>query len=199
MIEVEIKVSLEGEAEKKLIEGAQLLSEKTIDDAYYDTADYGLTTRDFWLRKRNGRFELKKPVNNEWEFDKRKANQYEELEDDEAIKTALDLPKESSLETELQACGYTVFCRVVSTRRKYRNQEFAVDLDKADFGFELGEVELMVEDALKAEEAEKKILAFLEEKGISTEVRKTGKIIEYIKRFNPNQYEILQKAGMIRS
>ena len=50
MIEVERKFTVGGDDEKRLLEGADFLLEKTLMDVYYDTPDYALSTKDMWLR-----------------------------------------------------------------------------------------------------------------------------------------------------
>lgn len=59
MIEVERKFKLTPEARTRVQEIARFVSESTNRDCYYDRKDYFLLKQDWWLRERNGIFELK--------------------------------------------------------------------------------------------------------------------------------------------
>lgn len=59
MIEVEKKFSLKSGDEEKLIANAEFVKKITMQDEYYDTADFHLAMKDTWLRLRNGAWELK--------------------------------------------------------------------------------------------------------------------------------------------
>ena len=59
-IEVEMKFPLNEDIEANLHEiGAVFKSCNEIVDSYYDTTSYQLTLNDVWLRRRNGRYQLK--------------------------------------------------------------------------------------------------------------------------------------------
>lgn len=81
MIEVEKNFAIGPEDKKCLTEGATLLARKVFTDVYYDSPDYALTGNDFWLRTREGKFELKVPQNTGHIKD-RITDQYEEDEMD---------------------------------------------------------------------------------------------------------------------
>ena len=78
MIEIERKFAVTEEWQRRLTEGAEFVSEKTMTDTYYDTVDFQLTTKDRWLRLRDGKWELKEPLH-ALGFSKRAADQYREL------------------------------------------------------------------------------------------------------------------------
>ena len=94
MIEIEKKFILNEVAKARLLEGAEFLSEKTIHDEYFDTEDFSLTKRDWWLRSRNGHFELK--IANHEGID-RLVDSYKEIEDETEIKKILNFPVERNL------------------------------------------------------------------------------------------------------
>lgn len=195
-IEVEKKFILSEEDIQRIIQGAQFLGEKSFTDTYFDTADYSLTKADKWLRLRDDRFELKLPMNQGKGSSQRKLDQYEELTDDNLIRSALGIKVVGTLEDDLKANGYEPFSTFTTTRKKYKKSDFIIDLDTMDFGYSIGEIELMVNDASEMETALNRILAFAEELGLSiAPVR--GKVIEYIKRNNPNHYKALDKAGVL--
>lgn len=192
MIEIEKKFKLTSEDIALLTKNGILLGEKQITDTYYDNARYDLTRGDMWLRERNGQFELKVPLGGK----KKGIYTYEELEDEDSIRKVLNLPPDHSFTDTLTTTGYSPFCTCKTTRTKYKIGEFGLDIDVADFGdltYELAEIELMVEDRTGMAEAERKILAFAKDHGLSRgDVR--GKIIEYIARKRPEHFEALKKA-----
>jgi adenylate cyclase class IV len=78
MFEVEQKFNLSESQKVTLLEDAEFVSDKRIVDAYYDSVEFVLTTKDWWLRKRDNGFELKVSVETEsGEFMKT----YREIED----------------------------------------------------------------------------------------------------------------------
>src|SRR3989338_6378355 len=87
MIEVEKNFDLKPGDKERLIQDAKLIAEKTFTDIYYDTADFRLTTKDYWLRQREGKWELKVPLSEA--IRKKETDQYRELEDEEEIKRAI--------------------------------------------------------------------------------------------------------------
>lgn len=194
MIEVEKKFILKPEDIDMLIKGAEFVSEKTFTDIYYDSADFALTTKDMWLRKRDGRFELKFPLNEDGSA--RVLDQYEEYETEEEICRMLNLPVTGDFDQNLLMHGYKPFATLVTTRKKYKKGEFIIDLDMIDFGYSIGEIELMVNDKSQMHEASDKIIAFAKENGLElTAVR--GKVVEYLRRYNPKHYQFLVNAGVV--
>lgn len=195
MIEVEKGFNLTEEQERALIDGAEFLGEKKFTDVYYDDTQYSLTLSDHWLRKRDGRFELKVSMNKPLE--ERISDQYEELESDEAILQYFKAEAGKTMASFLEEKNYKPFCTVVTTtRRKYRKEGFNIDLDAMDFGYACAEIELMIEDASSMEEATQSIIQFAAKHGI-TEGNKWGKVIEYVKRNNPAHFQAFIDAGII--
>lgn len=82
MIEVEKKFILNDKEKERLFKDAEFISEKIFTDIYYDNENFDLTSKDKWLRLRQDKFELKIPVH---EGIERIADQYDELESEEAI------------------------------------------------------------------------------------------------------------------
>ena len=194
MIEVEKKYRLTPEQEKRLLEGATLLKNKTNEDVYFDTADFSLTRQDHWLRTRSGRWELKRRVHELGH--KLGGTAYDEIEDEEGIRAFLHLPATNSMEQDLDRAGYKPFARIVKERRSYEKEGFHIDLDICDFGYELAEIELMLEHEDERQEALKRIENFADRHELDrTPVR--GKIIEYLYRFNRPHYDALVEAGVI--
>jgi predicted adenylyl cyclase CyaB len=196
MIEVEKKFSLSADEINKLTAGSQFLGEKTFTDEYYDTEDFLLTAQDKWLRLRDGKWELKLTMNKGQAANKRKMDQYEELETEEGIKEALNIKSKKPLSSALAELGYKPFCKITTTRKKYKKGEFTIDLDQVDFGYNIGEIELMVEDHGQMQEALDKITEFAGKNNLSL-LPVRGKVVEYLKRNKPEHYQKLKDAGVV--
>lgn len=194
MIEVEKKYRLDPAQEAVLLRDAEFLGAKTNQDTYYDTSDFALTRQDHWLRMRGDVFELKRRVHALGH--KLGGTSYEEITDEERIREFLGLAGNTSLEADLLAAGYKPFASIVKQRRSYRRGAFRIDLDVCDFGYELAEIELMVERAEEREAALQRIDAFATDIGLD-QTRVRGKIIEYLYRFSRGHYDALVKAGVL--
>lgn len=196
MIEVEKKFILSDEDIDRITKGAGFLGEKSFTDTYFDDSDYSLTKSDKWLRLRDDRFELKLPMNEGKGSSRRQLDQYEELDTDEAIQKALNIKSPSILKEDLEINGYKPFSTFTTTRKKYKKGDFIIDLDVIDFGYSIGEIELMVENQSEMEEALNKILAFAREQRLSVAPVR-GKVFEYVRRNNPEHFNALKEAGVI--
>ncbi|KKU70010.1 MAG: hypothetical protein UX94_C0012G0004 [Parcubacteria group bacterium GW2011_GWA2_47_21] len=196
MIEIEKNFEAGEEMKKRIIDGAEFLGRKTITDVYYDVADFRLTRNDYWLRQRDGRFELKVPVRGVKTRDGG-IDRYTELESDDEIIQELKLPTSASIAESLNKQEILPFARIVTDRETYRKGEFHLDFDEMDFGFVTFEVELMVTDESEIPAAEIKIEEFAKSYGISS-TKARGKVIEYIFRRNPKHFRALERVGVIR-
>lgn len=197
MIEVEKKFLFTDGESAALTKNAEFLGEKIFTDNYYDTADYKLTTKDIWLRERDGKWELKVGL---IKNGKRVADQYDEIENEADIRRTLALSEGGELHSVLAENGYESFCVCKTTRRKYRKENFIIDMDAVDyrdFAYSLGEIELMVKEKSEIEVAVAKILEFAKAHHLTiAPVR--GKGIEYLKRKKPEHYHALIAAGVVQ-
>ncbi len=187
---------------KRLIQGAELQSKKSFTDVYYDNDSCGLTSRDYWLRKRDDRFELKVPLNAKG-VDREATDQYHELETDAEIAAALGIAAKAAsaatadLTAALAAAGYEPFATIVTKREHYRKGDFNLDFDEVEeLHYATFEPELMVATPEEIPAAEARILAFAKEHGISGSAGH-GKVIEYILRNHPAHYEVLKASGVV--
>jgi len=182
MIEVEKKFQPTKEQLEKLLQGAEFLGEKVNHDIYYDYDDLRLFHDNIKLRNRNGNFELK--------IDKKVGNNdsdiiSHEIEDEEEIKTYLhiNIPLEQYIQNNM-----IIFSDYINNRKKYKKGEFTIDVDNMDFGYELCEVELLVDSEEKAKEASDSILSFVKQFGI--EIQKIpSKRETYLLLKKPELYE----------
>lgn len=195
MIEVESGFIITPEQEEKLIEGADFLGEKKFTDVYYDDEEYSLTTKDIWLRKRDDKFELKVSLNKS--IEKRVSDQYEELDNETDILKYFGADTIRLFGDFLKERGYKPFCEITTMRRKYKKDGFNIDLDTVNFGYEILEIELMVSGSSKMDEATQSIIKFAEKHNITKE-EEWGKVIEYVRRNNPEHFKALVDAKIIK-
>lgn len=191
-IEVEKKFLLTSEQIKQLTKGAKLIKSSSHTDTYFDTPDFKLTTKGEWLRDRSGKYEFKVPVKAKG-LDTTTFHQ--ELETEEEIREYLGLEKTADLEEDLKSNGYLAFATFTTQRTSYLKDGFHIDIDSVDFGYDLVEIELMVDDESKVAEASKKIMDYAISLGLDTK-KVRGKLLEYILRNNPTHYQLLLAAGV---
>jgi adenylate cyclase class IV len=195
MIEVELKFKLTEEEKNRLIENAQFIEVHEFTDEYYDRPDYSLSTNDIWLRTRNDTFLLKLPVQNMSEtLKKQKNSPKHEVEDHCEILSHLNIEQEhEALKDNLATANIKPLYKFKNIRKKYSKEGFVIDLDIAffdDFTYETCEIEIAVQDSTEVDEAIKKIEAFAQKHGIEV-THVEGRLIEYIKRKNPEHYKKL--------
>lgn len=194
MIEIERKFDLKEGEKEKLINGATFLGKKVFTDVYYDDKDLSLSLKDYWLRIRTGKWELKVPLNKDREVDK-KTDQYRELETDEEIAKELNCDS-ANLSESLKAKGFTPLAEIITTRESYIRDEFHIDFDETNFNYGTCEIEYMVDDISQIPDAENKILTFAESLGLSGKMGR-GKLTVYLERFRNPEYKKLVEAGII--
>lgn len=123
MIEVEKNFAVTAQDKKRLISGTTFLYKKVFTDVYYDSSDYALTGKDFWLRTREGKFELKVPQNIV-HISERATDQYRELETDEEIAQELGLSLAKPLSEAIKERGFTSVATITTTRERYQKVIF---------------------------------------------------------------------------
>jgi len=197
MLEIEVKVALDDDAEDRLLKGAEFINESKNSDTYFDTLDYSLTTKDRWLRKRNGKFELKIPYDENEKISDREVDRYHELEDEKEIRKTLNLKGSDSLENDLVDSGFMSFAAINTTRRNYKNEGLNIVIDEMDYGYKLAEIEIVVDDKDKAEEAKNKIINFAKERNLKYTSKGIGKVIEYLGRYKPEHIKALIESGTV--
>ncbi len=155
MIEVEKKFRPTQEQLTALLEDAEFIGEKILEDVYYDYPDYRLFKKEIRLRERNGNYELKIG-------DDEVAGIAEEIEGEEDIKSYLKIAvplKDFIKDNLIKIIEYT------TKRIKYKKDKFAIDVDDLSFGFKCVEIELMVSDVADTNEAHQKIISFVQHYG----------------------------------
>lgn len=193
MIEVEKKFTPTAEQQEALLEGAEFVSKKTMHDRYYDRG-YELSVKSFWLRNRDGRWELKVPMR-EMNGKRNSVELYDELEDDASIITKLDLPLSELTDEAMAKEGYVPYAEYQTTRETYTKEGFTITIDSTSFGYDQCEIELLIEDAGKAEAAADRIIVFATEQGLDTGFT-LGKVEMYLKGHDMDRYLAMQEAGV---
>lgn len=126
-------------------------------DKYFDNPKFALTLRDMWLRERQGCWELKCPTLVETNVAAELCTRYKEITNlsdiqmrvKEVIADCEDGERSSSLQDEqswLKKLNLSCFAEFTTTRQSFVLQEegVQVDLDQADFGYSVGEIEVLV-------------------------------------------------------
>lgn len=197
MIEVELKFILTEAEEKRLLEGAIFERQYEFEDVYYDYNDYRLSINDIWLRTRNDQFVLKLPMQTKNLLLKKQRNSpKQEIEDHDEILKYFNINPQSNLRDDLMRIGINPLYQFKNIRRKYRKDSFIIDLDQAifpDFVYETCEIELEVASEQEIEMSTQKIINFAQDYGIQVG-HVEGRLIEYIRRKNPDHYEKLLRV-----
>jgi thiamine-triphosphatase len=227
MLEVEQKFVLSDvesttSIESKLVDlGMAKNGETYMVDWYFDLDVPTLTPLDKWLRYRDvlgkgGVWQLKKGQRHEGGV-----TVYEEVEGDEAVQQALDIinwqtemPPTTPI-TEYEGyqipdlpdptCGLVPFCRLETKRTCWRyphgdSSSLAVDLDVTNYGYMVGEVEIVVETKDEVQEAQHRIeefARFLLPSLDSEAEPAVGKLEHYLMAHRPEFYRACVERGNI--
>ncbi|PIS05437.1 MAG: hypothetical protein COT81_01500 [Candidatus Buchananbacteria bacterium CG10_big_fil_rev_8_21_14_0_10_42_9] len=195
MIEVEKNFELNLGEKEKLIKKAVPTKKISFVDSYYDTVDYDLTKKDLWLRTRDGKFQLKAPLNKQ-SIHERSTDQYKEIENEAEIARELGLALRTNLADTLKEKDILPFATIKTERDSYRSGKFNLDFDEMDFGFSTFEVEILVDNEADIAAAENDILTFAKEYGIVSKLGH-GKLLEYLIRFNPKHSKALVDSCVV--
>ncbi|KAM3592975.1 uncharacterized protein V6R79_002957 [Siganus canaliculatus] len=210
-IEVERKFLCNADTLKTLEEmGAACVGQKQFHDQYFDTPEFGLTLKDVWLRKRKGCWELKCPTaadGTSGEQSKAAAlcTRYREITSvpeiqlmvEEVLKgickdrdasTSSSFPGDD--ESWLSDLNLQCFAEFTTVRRSFTLEEQGVriDLDQADFGYNVGEIEVLVLEGEDVPSALEKIERTAEKLGLTGDQRVEGKMTVYLKKNHPEHY-----------
>lgn len=202
MIEIEKKFLLTQEQQINLLDGAQKLGSKLVEDSYLDTDQYSLTTQDLWFRERDGAYELKAPLK-AGSGSYVATNQYHEITDVEEIARALEFDPALNFETSLASAGIKKFMTVFTSRTSYEKEGFHIDVDTATyqdsvFEYAIAEIELLIHEESDASNAESRIIAFAKTFDLTTDQVVLGKVAAYLKAENPTHYEALVSARVLK-
>ncbi|XP_042365991.1 thiamine-triphosphatase isoform X2 [Plectropomus leopardus] len=207
-VEVERKFVCNADTVKTLEEIGVCVGQRQFCDQYYDTPKFDLTLRDMWLRKRKGCWELKCPTGvsrteeTSGELSKAAAlcSRYKEITNmpeiqlrvKEVIKDICETETVPSQEDEswLSKMNLVCFAEFTTERRSFTLEEEGVqiDLDQADFGYHVGEIEVLVPEGGDVQSAFGKIERMAAKLGLMGDQRIEGKMDVYLKRHHPEHY-----------
>ncbi|XP_049912345.1 thiamine-triphosphatase isoform X2 [Epinephelus moara] len=216
-VEVERKFVCNADTLKTLEEIGVCVGQHQFCDQYFDTSKFDLTLKDIWLRKRTGCCELKCPVavngTEEKSGEQSKAaalcSRYKEITNlpeiqlrvKEVIKavcedgeTETSPPQED--ESWLSKMNLMCFAEYTTVRRSFTLEEEGVkiDLDQADFGYHVGEIEVLVPEGGDMQSALGKIERTARKLGLTGDQQVEGKMHVYLKKKNPEHYAKLLSA-----
>lgn len=180
MIEVEMRFQPTEEQLNSLLKDALLVGSLEIHDIYYDYSDFRLLKEGIRLRNRDGVFELKI---------KKDSSIHQEIENKKEIEKYFnsDIPLEEFINKNL-----ILIIDYKNKRVKYKKGDFNIDIDKLSFGYNMCELELLVEKEEYANEAREKIINLAKE--YNFEIKKIlPKTAEYLRLFNKEKYEEIFK------
>ncbi|XP_034428928.1 thiamine-triphosphatase isoform X1 [Hippoglossus hippoglossus] len=215
-LEVERKFICDADTLKTLEElGAVCVGQQQFLDQYFDNPQFDLTLRDMWLRKRKGCWELKCPAEETsgeqsraaalctrykeiitlHEIQLRVAEVIPDVCEDRDAETASSHQDESWLSRSNLAC----FAEFTTVRQSFNLEEGGVqiDLDQADFGYHVGELEVVVPEGGDVQAALEKIERTAQKLGLTGDQRVEGKMTIFLKRYHPEHYAKLLSAHIL--
>uniref|UniRef100_A0A1A7XNP1 Thiamine triphosphatase n=1 Tax=Iconisemion striatum TaxID=60296 RepID=A0A1A7XNP1_9TELE len=218
-VEVERKFLFSDETLKTLENIGVCVGQHQFHDQYYDTPEFELTLRDMWLRKRKGCWELKCPtatssgtkeLSGEQSVAAALCTHYREINNlPEVYQRVKEVLKGENGETEetpsqgddswLSRLNLVCFAEYMTTRRSFTLGDGGVqiDLDQADFGHHVGEIEVLVPEGGDVQSAQEKITETAFKLGLTGDKRVEGKMNVFLKRYRPEQYEKLLRAHVM--
>ncbi|XP_004755345.1 thiamine-triphosphatase [Mustela nigripes] len=212
LIEVERKFVPGPDTEKRLQElGGTLEHQVTFWDSYYDTPELSLMRADYWLRQREGSgWELKYPGG---AVVSGPHTEFMELTVEPAIVAQLcevlgaDVLESGSVAAVLGPLGLQEVASFVTKRSAWKlvlsraeeeEPSLTVDLDTADFGYAVGEVEALVHEKAEVPTALEKIHSLSSMLGVPAQETAPPKVMVYLQRFRPQDYQQLLEVYSAR-
>ncbi|MEQ2171551.1 hypothetical protein GOODEAATRI_011896 [Goodea atripinnis] len=177
-VEVEQKFLFNSDTVKTIEEIGVCVGLKQFHDQYFDTPDFKLTLRDVWLRRRKQSWELKCPTatvsgTGEPGREQSLCTQYKEITNlPEIYQRVKEFIKEACEDGETEVTpsdeddswlgkmNLRCFAEFTTTRRSFTlkgEQGVQIDLDQADFGYHVGEIEVLVPEGGDMQSAQEKI------------------------------------------
>ncbi|XP_053558299.1 thiamine-triphosphatase [Bombina bombina] len=204
-IEVERKFVPGPDVEGRLHDlGAVLLKELVFCDSYYDSPDLLLTTRDLWLRKRDHSWELKHPPKRGTLGLSGASTQYREVNCEAEIISRVSEELGVPCPLSLDSLPLQEFATFVTRRRRFQipqsgdsRHSVIVDLDMADFGFEVGEVEVLVDTQDEVENALQEVEEICKKMGVLSDSPVPGKMSTFLRLNRTEHYNRLREAHVL--
>ncbi|XP_077591813.1 thiamine-triphosphatase isoform X1 [Stigmatopora nigra] len=227
---IEVERKFVGDAKSlKILEAIGVFAgQYQFQDRYFDTPQFDLTLRDFWLRQRRGCWELKCPLAPVKEASKSQrepsgadklCTRYQEITNVPDIHLKLKevlkslVKKEKILTTEscqtlinhvglgipgmnnapdmfwASAMNLVCFAEFTTIRRTFTLDDGVhIDLDEADFGYSVGEIEVLMPEGGDIQAALDKIGRTAKKLGVTGDQGVDGKLSVYLQRNYPEHY-----------
>lgn len=192
-IEVERKFRVTPLIRSSLVLRTHATKRFSFEDCYFDEH---LASRDMWLRKRNDTWELKIPINSTTQKSSAETV-YRELTGSAVWRELGDdsIERESLLE----------YARLKTDRMefqfKWRSYQVSIVLDACTsedgFQYDVGEIEVLVDDDCEVEAASRALAEVSLEYGIGEMHQCEGKLLRYLREKRMPLFERLQKTGVI--
>ncbi|KAM4706457.1 thiamine-triphosphatase [Discoglossus pictus] len=204
-IEVERKFNPGPDLEERLRDlGAELRKELVFRDSYYDSPDLRLTLRDLWLRRRGDKWELKHPPERGTLGLTGASTQYRELNCEADIVRRVSEELEIPCPHSVDSLGLMEFASFVTSRRSFQlpprgdsGLRVIVDLDMADFGFEVGEVEVLVQTQEEVQMAMEEVEEICKQLGVLSDSPVPGKMSTFLRLNRADHYNQLKAAHVL--
>ncbi len=220
-LEIESKFAITADTEGRVVQaGGTCVKHVSFHDAYFDTDSFQLTLADHWLRRRDGKWELKVPLSDHSKQNKSETyTKYLEFNDEQKIianlsailltyandtvevNVADDQGIDTNLEKWLKMLNLNLepFAEYTTKRKTFSmNGGILIVLDETNFGFSVGEVEVMSRHSGEdVSEAEAQINEVVEKIGLGKQTVVEGKMGAYLKQFVPHHYETLIACGIL--
>ncbi|KAM4809370.1 thiamine-triphosphatase [Rhinophrynus dorsalis] len=184
--------------------GAELQKDLVFRDSYYDSPDCQLTLRDFWLRRRDDKWELKYPPEHSTRGLCGASTQYLELDCETDITHRVSELLGVPCPLNLESLGLKEFASFITSRRRFQmptkgdcSRRVVVDLDIADYGFAVGEVEVLVETQEEVPSALHEVEEICKQLGVLSESPVPGKMSTFLQRYRPDHYRQLLEAHVL--
>lgn len=187
MIEVEKKFRPTKEQLYVLLKDSQFIKEVVNHDITYDYPDYRFIKKGVRLRNRNGNFELKI---SEADMGAEEPSSIE-IENEEEIKKYFNI---TSSILEFINKDLIEGINIKTTRKKYRKDDFIIDIDELDFGYNCVEIELLVGDKIEVPEAHQRIINLAQTYNFNLD-EVPSKKREYFRIVKPEVYKKLYPNG----
>ncbi|CAL9697822.1 unnamed protein product [Knipowitschia caucasica] len=102
-------------------------------------------------------------------------------------------------ETWLNDMDLKCFAEFTTVRRSFSLKEdgVQVDLDQADFGYNVGEIEVLVKEDRDVQSALEKIENAAQKLGLTGNQKTPGKMHVFLRRYLPSHYDALRKAHIL--
>ncbi|XP_029385045.1 thiamine-triphosphatase isoform X3 [Echeneis naucrates] len=216
-VEVERKFMCSANTLKMLEESGVLVGKQQFRDQYFDTPQFDLTLRDMWLRKREECWELKYPLVPVSGRKEKSGEQSETAAVSTCYKEITSQPeiqlkvKDVIRDTEtgvtclddswLSRVNLVCFAEFTTVRQSFtlEEEEVKIDLDQADFGYNVGELEMLITEGEDVHAALERIDRTARKLGLTADQRVEGKMNVYLKRNLPEHYAKLLSVHILRA